>query len=280
MDHGEDVAPESQTEQQPDGEAQQVRGAIFSSPPRGQHERPRPERQHLHVVPVVAEAVASDEGGREGGIQARGERRPAGRAGEQRQPIKSRDERRKEPHRDERERARGIDGHRQRRGQMRLQAPAVRHVGHEDEVLRPIAQVEGHDPRERAVGGHVTRGALPGEREPEEDRHADDEEQGPPRAARRRPPQLTPSPGQPETRENEHDHGEHESRDPLPPCRPPSRGDVEPPEAQQEPQRRGRGPRGPGPRGRTRAAQKLLPPTFMPRCPGVFLRATKIMSRL
>ena len=129
-----------------------MRVFLLAPPPRGHHQRPRAERQHLHVVSVVAEAVARDERGRERRVEAGRHRGPSRPAGEKSQPIQRGDEPRIENHGDERERTRGIDDGRERGRQVRFQAAAVRHVGNEHEMLGPVADVEGDDARQRAVG--------------------------------------------------------------------------------------------------------------------------------
>ena len=74
---------------------------------------------------------------------------------------------------------------------MGLQAAAVGDVGNEDEVVHAVADVEGHDPGERAVGGDRSGRSRPGHGEAEERGQEEDEPPGrrvaPAEGARRRP---------------------------------------------------------------------------------------------
>ena len=119
-------------------------------------QRHEPEGQHLDVVAVVAQAVPGDEDGREREVDARGE-------GEVRAPPRPlREEegaRRRTGNRTRRTPAQRPGGGRRRapraRGQVRLQAAAVRHVGDEHEVLEAVADPQGDDAGQRAVRGDV-----------------------------------------------------------------------------------------------------------------------------
>src|SRR5207249_9810879 len=135
------------------------------------------------------------------------------------------------------------------------------------------------DARRRAVGRDVAGGPVPGERQTEEDGEADREQQAAPRTGEKRPPERAPPAAERDGDGQQPAGRERDRRDALQPCRPPAGGGLEPPPAEEDPERGGRS-RGPAARGRARDAQRLLLPTFMPRNPGFLLRATKIRSRL
>ena len=68
-----------------------------------------------------------------------------------------------------------IDQRGQRCGEVRLEATAIGHVGHEHEALDPVAYMEGDDPRQRSVRGHGRACAVGHDREAEEESQDEDE---------------------------------------------------------------------------------------------------------
>ena len=235
----EDVAPEGQAQQEAGRHGDLSTGRLLrSDPTRGQHEGPGAEGEHLHVVPVVAEAVAGHEGRGKGRIEARREDDAARRARQEGQAAHRGHEERVEEDGHERERTRGVHERAENRGEVRLQAAAVRDVGNEHQVLRTPEDAQHDDAGERSIGGHGGRGALRDEGQAEENGHrrGQPEERA---VVRTRLDEGRPARGKPAQEEERSQCREQQRGHDLEPSRAQGPSHVEPAPDEEQPEERG-----------------------------------------
>ena len=252
-DDREDVAPEAEAQEQPRGQGETRAVVTLARPARGEPERPGAEGQHLHVVAVVAEAVAGDEGRAEGGVEA-GEQRRAGARHEEREAEEAGDVGEVEQHGDEGEGAGRVENGGERGGQVRLEAAAVGHVGHEDLPRAPVRDVQGHDARQGAVGRDRRSRTLHDHGETKEEGQQQHQDQqtggrGGGRPGEDRPARPEPG-GRGEERGGEEGQRRHGGQD----AGAPGLRHVEPLDAEHDPEQ---GPRGAGQRRRIGAAARV-----------------------
>ena len=175
---GKDVAPERKAEQDAGHQGQHTSGPVLDPCRYGKQCR-RAQRQDLDVIAVVGDAVSREKRRREREVEA-------GCEGEVRAPPRPLGEEKRRAHehaieKDGRQRKgpRQLDDEPEGRGQVRLQAAAVRHVGDEHEVLEAIPYAPGDDARQRAIRRDPCRGAVPHQRQAVAKGECDDERQLP-----------------------------------------------------------------------------------------------------